>query len=174
MNATQLFRQTEKMMYSAAWKYSRQYRKDFDDLKSQAFLIFTEAIHRYNADAGASFPTFLFSRLRTLKDYCVKGANQTVLSLEDFHDVIARYDADTDRVAFNDAAQRALSADGHRVYSALVSGEFHGPAKKWAQKPVTKADMTNVTVKDWGWSFSRSNSAIAEVQSWYKGIANGF
>lgn len=64
------FNQYRKMIENAAWKASRIFRMDVEDLRAQAYLIFCEAIERY--DPGkASFSTHLFNRLRTINDYCV-------------------------------------------------------------------------------------------------------
>lgn len=71
MDPTSIFKKNERLIYKQSWHYAKKYDMDFEDIKSQAFLVFCEALDRFD-DSQATFTTFLFHRLRTLNDYCKK------------------------------------------------------------------------------------------------------
>ena len=64
------FNQYRSMIEGAAWRASRIFKMDVEDLRAQCYLIFCEAINTYNP-TKASFSTYLCNRLRTVNDSCV-------------------------------------------------------------------------------------------------------
>lgn len=60
------------MVYNAAWKSAKKWGMPFDEVQAQGYLVFMEALKRYQKDKNVKFGTFLFSRLRTLDDYCMR------------------------------------------------------------------------------------------------------
>lgn len=57
------------MCRKAAWKYAKRRRVEYEELEGQAFLIYAEALNRWNPGT-ATFSTFLTFRLKKLEDYC--------------------------------------------------------------------------------------------------------
>ncbi len=74
------------MIRGAAWDAAKRWGLDVDDIISQGYLVFMDAIERF--DSGrASFSTFLYSRLRTLNDYCereVRLKGKSLPMLDDY------------------------------------------------------------------------------------------
>ena len=58
----------ENMLFSASHRIAKNYRLDFNDVKSQAYLVFLEALELFDTEKGCKFETFLYSRLKTLGD----------------------------------------------------------------------------------------------------------
>jgi hypothetical protein len=76
------------MIRRAAWDAAKSWGLDFDDVESQGYLVFMEALELYE-EGRASFSTHLFSRLRTLNDYCereVRLKGKSLPMLDDFCD----------------------------------------------------------------------------------------
>lgn len=165
---TELFKKTEKLIYQRAWYYARKYGMDFEDIRSQAFLIFTEAVDRFDPSQG-SFVTFLYHRLRTLNDYC-KREKRIGIRFTDFENVIDEHHIDENeqsRAWMNERIE-SLSDDAKIVISGILSGQFHTPLKPYQQKPVSKDAVSYSMVKEEGWTYTRFNRVWIEIRNWYQ------
>ena len=79
INSTEAFKQYQPLIESFTWKATKRYRYlEHEDIKQQAYLIFCEAIERYDEKRNVKFITFLFHRLRTLNDYCLQKSYQNI------------------------------------------------------------------------------------------------
>ena len=54
----EVFPQVEKMIYSQAWKFAKQYPIPFEEARSNAYASFMEACARYNPHRKAKFSTW--------------------------------------------------------------------------------------------------------------------
>ena len=179
----ELFKKTEKLIYARAWSYARKYNMDFEDLKSEAFEIFCEAVNRFNPAKG-SFTTFLFHRLRTLNDYCKREvdykrnepqallrchqrvqANEQEGVFDIFTDEPLEASSPADRILFYQLAEK-LSEDSRQVLAGLVYGLFHDPTKERAHD-IGKWRIHEVCSKEWGWAGSRAERVWNELCSWW-------
>jgi hypothetical protein len=79
INSTEAFKQYQPLIESFTWKATKRYRYlEHDDIKQRAYLIFCEAIERYDENRKVKFITFLYHRLRTLNDYCLYSTYKEV------------------------------------------------------------------------------------------------
>jgi len=69
MGSIPRFEQYVNMCRNAAHVYSKKYGIEYDELEGQAFLIYVEALPKWEPHK-ATFSTFLTWRLKTLGDYC--------------------------------------------------------------------------------------------------------
>lgn len=172
-----LLEQNERLIYSQAWKYAWKYNMEIEDTKSQAFLIFCEALDRF--DGRSRFITFLSWRLMTLNDYCrrekalldheniePKKLDNGGNDIEENPEWMLKEDKTAERLAFYQVVE-SLSRDGQDVVEHLIYGSFTQPKEKW-QRDTGKYKMQEVLVKDWGWAKDRVEGVWNEIQGWYK------
>lgn len=122
---------------------------DYDELLSQASLIFCNAAATYDESRGTTFKTHLYNQLKRLSENVdhlygpslIRGDKQLLFSLDWYHDVSdASQDQEAD--AFTSSAEYSrslgvsgdmdgwegyrsvLSADAGEIYDTLVSGEL--------------------------------------------------
>ncbi len=84
MTPSEAFEKHHRQVRAAAWKYGHKcgWRVEYEELEAQGFLIFMEALERWQPSRG-SFSTFLTHRLRTLKDFCEKEISALFISTEE-------------------------------------------------------------------------------------------
>ncbi len=172
MNKTELFRDHEKLIYKQSHYHARQWGMDFEEVKSQGFLIFYETIERFKKEKNTQFSTYLYWRLLTLGDYCRKEKGlidqYTIPSggklLEE------SIDTHLDRILFYQMVD-LLSTDGEKIVKSLVEGIFHKPNMD-RQRPVGKSRIKEIATKEWGWTQSRVDKVWGEVGEWWNNTVN--
>jgi hypothetical protein len=170
MNKTELFQNNERLLYKQSWHYAKRYNMDFEEVKSQAFLIFCEAIDRFEENK-ASFTTHLFNRLRTLNDYCNKEKSiRQKESIEEHMESEESIEEHLERILFYQLVD-LLSADGKRLVEGIVSGEFHRPDMD-RQRGVGIQCVRDISRQKWGWGFDRANAAWYEIYDWWNNTVN--
>jgi DNA-directed RNA polymerase specialized sigma subunit len=170
INSTEAFKQYQPLIESFTWKATKRYRYlEHDDIKQQAYLIFCEAIERYDPSRNAQFITFLYHRLRTLNDYC--KFNRTVDSQ------IQLFDSDQEEnvidVTFEqfEAAMGRLeeslelSEDAQDIIDYLISREWETPGIN----RVPRLYSIKKYYRYWkGWMPKRTEQAWEEIKDWWK------
>jgi len=160
------FNQYRSMIENAAWKASRIFRMDVEDLRAQAYLIFCEAIERYDP-SKASFSTHLFNRLRTINDYCIIQLRRdkhpelpdgsAIIwwdNFFEFEQAIERLESKTD-----------LSQDAQDILSFILDREWEDVEAQ--VKRVPRFSMVNQIYRNKNWSSSRTKKAWSEIKTWW-------
>jgi hypothetical protein len=177
-----LLQKYQNMIRSAAWGAAKAWGLDFDDVESQGYLVFMEALERYE-EGRASFSTFLFNRLKTLNDYCereVRLKGKSIPILEEAPDSLSyvddwsmkpRTDACAELSDFTDfcdsltylETKASLSMDAKDLLQFILMGDWGKPGSdiKPSLFSVQKA------YKDRGWKPSRTTQAWNELKDWY-------
>lgn len=192
MNATKAFKQFQPMIEGAAWKAHRHYHIDVEELRGQAYLVFCEAIERYDPNK-ASFSTHLFSRLRTVKDYasqerrkCQKETSFQAKEKREDNDVNVGLDyignggtfglcAGTDLIPevryeqVEEAMDRLetaldLSEDAQDILDFLIGREWETPGINRVPRLYTVKKY----YRYWkGWMPQRTEKAWEEIRNWW-------
>lgn len=190
MNSQQLFESSEKLIYDRSWFYSRKWNMDFEEIKSQAFEIFCEAVRRFEKGKNTRFTTYLYHRLRTLNDYCQRERkierplvpymkSTRVLYLDsaggevDFGQTIipgekerGLVDAQTlERMAFYEAVQK-LSSESQFVVECILDGTFHSPFMV-RQRKINKYRVRKIATLLWNWSNEQVDRVWGELKGWW-------
>jgi RNA polymerase sigma factor (sigma-70 family) len=185
MNKQQLFETNENLIYNRAWHYSKKYDIDFQELKSEGYKIFCEAIERFE-EKRSKFSTFLFHRLRTIEDYCQreklieKRFKVNEFEFNSFDGNMAGHDEEflksgkpycselikiedpiEQKILFEQAVEK-LSSDGQYIVANMIYGEFHNPESK-RQRTIGKSRVREVI----GWGEERVNQVWGELKEWW-------
>lgn len=160
------FNQYRKMIEKAAWKASRIFRMDVEDLRSQAYLIFCEAIERYDP-TKASFSTHLFNRLKTINDYCIIQLRRDKHAELPDGSAIVWWD---NFFAFQEAVERLesksdLSKDAQDILSFILGREWEDVESK--VKRVPRFSTVNQIYRNKNWPISRTKKAWSEIKTWW-------
>ncbi len=179
-----LFEKNKNLIYSRSWYYSKKHRIDFEEIKSEAFLIFCEAIERYNEGWGAAFSSFLYSRLRTLDDYCTreKKYKERMIDVCIFDDPLDTDNEKFSQITSDDGEQieklferlyfydivEELSLDGRKILEGLFRGDFDKPFSRIRCRNICMSNIKEAVVKYWGWSHPKFDRVFEEIRVWWK------
>jgi RNA polymerase sigma factor (sigma-70 family) len=72
-----LFNQYENMIYKQSWHYANKFNLDYNDVQSEAFIIFCKAVESFD-ERQAQFSTYLYNKLKSLTQICMKEKNRGV------------------------------------------------------------------------------------------------
>jgi hypothetical protein len=149
-----------------AWYHSKKYNMEYDDLQSEGYVIFCEAMNRFNSELGTAFSTFLFHRLRTLNDYCRKMKRYSNIdNIDDYYDLEDRGNESYE--IFYEAMER-LSSAGRTVMEAVIKGEFERPGYKGKYG---KIRLQKTLIRKWELSRRESIKIVDELENFYKKVA---
>lgn len=85
----QLYSENKDMIKYFAWRYTRKYNLEFDDLEAECNLSFCSACQSYNP-SKSSFSTYLYTCLNNcMKNYC--AAAMRVREYEECRDNMFQY-----------------------------------------------------------------------------------
>ena len=162
----QYFNQYRKMVENAAWKASRIFRLDVEDLRAQSYLIFCEAIERYDP-TKASFSTHLYNRLRTINDYCICQIRRDRHPELPSESAIVWWD---NFFNFEQAIERLesksnLSKDAQEILTFILDREWEDVESK--VKRVPRFSMVNQIYRNKNWPSSRTKKAWSEIKTWW-------
>jgi RNA polymerase sigma factor (sigma-70 family) len=188
MNKQHLFETNENLIYSRAWHYSKKYNIDFEELKSEGYRIFCEAVERFE-QKRSKFSTFLFHRLRTIEDYCQKtklidsrqepfmrsfsfsayspclgDSIESDISYLGLEVEKVTHEEETkllERIAFEQAVEK-LSRDGKKIIAKMIYGDFHN-SKAIRQRTIGKDRIK----EKMGWPENRVNHVWGELKEWW-------
>lgn len=172
--STKYFAQYKPMLDQAARAASRKYRIPFEETQANAYLLFCEAIERYD-ETKASFSTFLTWRLQHLNAVCVKerglkydgerqvAARRRVVEFDDrIHSHYVHYFEDElDKLE----SALELSQDAQDVLEFILGREWDIPSvSRWKPKLASTARWFEF---DRGWTFGRCKAAWHEIRTWW-------
>jgi len=141
-----------------SWAYAKKYLLDFEDVQSQAFVIFCEALQKYD-DRRASFSTYLWHRLRMLEGWCWNE-----VCVQRFLDESIPEDLPMEKRPKLDLSE--LGLDAAELVRRIVRGDFYDP-----EHPTRKAGFRTKIAKVFptlGWSSARFSKAWTEAKSWWR------
>lgn len=183
-----LFVQYRSMIEKFVWDIFKGYfwpgkRRDgidmLEELRQQAYLIFLESIERYDS-SKAKFSTFLFSRLRTLRDYFDSEMRRNkmfrMFSDLDCDDLLFLDDRDFPLENFlsedkEDAREvlwelsSSMSFDGRLLLAYLVDRIWETPGIN--KKPTYKGAENYLNYKN-QWEKCETRKAWKEVKDWWR------
>lgn len=162
--AVELFHRYEPMLNHAAWVAKYKFKwMEFDELQAQAYLIFMEALEKWDPDK-ASFSTFLYSRLRTINDYCVYLMRRYCVNYEKTPQVHAdAYDVFETVLEEMEVAVE-LSDDARDVLAFILQRDWEVPGTRL--KPSFHV-VTKIYRKERGWMPKRFKDAWDELDAWW-------
>lgn len=160
------FNQYRSMIEGAAWRASRIFRMDVEDLRAQSYLIFCEAIEKFNP-TRAGFGTYLFDRLRTINDYCVMQVRRDKHPELPDGSAIVWWD---NFFEFEQAIERLeskseLSKDAQEILSFILGREWEDVNAK--VKRVPRYSAISAIYRKRNWQPSRTKKAWSEIKTWW-------
>jgi hypothetical protein len=166
-NSEELFPQYQNMLRSAAWKASKTWGLDYEDLEAQSYLIFTDAVKRFESNRGASFSTFLYYRLKTINDYCEQEVTRTGCLLPILEDCAV----DLDFTKFCNTldileSQTILSPDAQEVLRYILFEDW-GSFFKRKNAMLSFDSLKKIYHTEKGWRPVRIKRVLHELQVWY-------
>lgn len=164
-----LFIQYRPMIEKAVWKEVNRFGAsiEYEDIQSQAYLLFMEAVNRYDPDEG-SFSNFLHSELRRLKDYCYYQVRRTNnrISLEHARIPRSQYSYDTFIKAYELAESIIqLSKDSREIINFIISRVWEIPGDFRIRPSLRSVSRWYVYGK--GWNRGRVKKAWKEIHKWW-------
>jgi len=158
------FKQYRKMIEKSAWIASRFFNHDVYDLRSQAYLIFCEALETYDP-SKAQFGTYLYNRLRTINDYCLLRQNKKYPSIDskDFKETpINTYNKFECAIEYIESKVN-LSNDAQAVLSYITNREWEDVEDETKRLP-RYSEIKRVYNN---WNPSRTKKAWMEIKDWW-------
>jgi len=178
------FQKYLNMIRDRAWYYCKKYGQEFKEVESEGFKIYLEALERYDPDKG-SFSTHLWSRLRTLGDFCKKQQRDSGVSLEvlvDYmnlemeegqaEDYIEAPEYGITQESFLAEAKEELPWDSYRILFFLVKREWDRHDRKWIP---SRTWLKQYFIKHEGYCYNQFMRAWESLENYWLGRkANGF
>lgn len=133
-----LIRHTVHKFYKRYYSQLRGMRYDYDDLFSEAIVLFYEAYSSFDPDRGASFATYLHNRIwHGISDRILRKSayRSTILKRQPYREPLERSRFNLRRFLFD------LSIDAQRVIElALESSEYPLQLlEEWTEDRLAKA-----------------------------------
>lgn len=164
---TNLFRKVELMLNKKAWDYARTYHLDFEECQSQAYLIFCEALEKYDPSKEVRFSTFLHSNLWHLNDLAHKETQQSfTVNFDKFEGTFDRDYQSFSEVVDRLEAKVGLLDDAQELLSFILSREWEVPGMVPC-RPYLSSTSERFK-KEKNWSFQRTWEAWQEVKTWWR------
>jgi len=174
------FNQFLPMIEKATWHYSRKYRLDRNELQGQGYLIFCEALERFD-EKKASFSTYLFNELSRLNIYCkeeyrhkykdiqrIKKEKQRGYGKNLFVNRMNMENIYCDYAIFNKVLGRldyeiSLSNDAKEIVTYILSRDWENVEINW--KP--RFSYIQKRYLEIGWTQNRVKKAWREIKEWW-------
>jgi hypothetical protein len=141
----------------------------FEDCLGEAYVIFCEALIKYDPDRGATFGTYLFDRLRNLeKKILYSNRMSSIDNNKMFHPVeLQEYIPDKHRRI----PTEELSKDGSLIVSLLLNGAIGGDYGSGKGKKLPgKKRIPPYMKKHFGWKYKKSEAVIEEIKDWWSDV----
>jgi DNA-directed RNA polymerase specialized sigma subunit len=161
------FDQYRGMIEGSAWAAAKLFHLDIYDLRSQAYLIFCEALESYDS-SKASFSTYLYNRLLTINDYCKLRQNKKYSSIYDktFCDPGDTKYSNFVTALENLESKLELSKDAMNILNFITRREWENVEAE--RKNVPRYSIIKNVYKEKNWKPARTQKAWAEIQYWWK------
>lgn len=163
---TKLFEQYESMINFFAWRATKLYHLEFEEVQAQCYLLFCEAMNRFDRTKGSP-STFFYISMKPIYGWAWNEKKKYLhYSFETFE---PSYDFDAfSKVVDLMEFKRLLSSDAKELLDFLLEGEWDVP--EFHVRPSFR--MT----KNWmmayeDWTLKRTKEAFAEVKKWWHEVA---
>jgi hypothetical protein len=168
---TELFNQYRAMIEDAAWKTARKFAVEVEETRSTAYIVFCEAIDRFDANKNTLFGSYLYYRLKTVKDIYSKPHRKRKLiqnysvvrqNCAEFADItleIFKTEMETMETAL------CLSEDAQGVLNFLISREWETPG---TAKTPRLHSVQKWLKYQFDWMPSRTKKAWDELKVWWQ------
>jgi len=179
--STKQFNQFRPMVEKAAWKYSKKYHLDYEEISGQGYLIFCEALEKLDP-SKASFSTYLFGELDRLDNYCKKEYRKNFKSVQRIkrpkvcgygHNIfINRLYPDNSTIynysIFEKVIDKmdyeiSLSDDAKDILRYILSREWEDVEKNW----IPRLSYVKKVYMDKDWKNSRILRTWQEIRNWW-------
>lgn len=158
--ATEMFERYKMMIHKKAWQLSRRTRLDYKELCSDGYLLFLEALERYE-EGQYQFSTYLQAYLKGILDLHYRQ-NKDILHFDytDDPSILSIEHFGTFKEAFDlyDAIERELSIDAQRVVRHVLSSN---------KRRQTENSIRLYFIKFFGWSNKQVDLTIGEIKRWW-------
>lgn len=181
----ELFNKFRPMIESYVWKAKRKWKQyERDELQSQAFLLFCEALNKYDSSRNVKFSTFLYNELKRLNDYCKSelkkkiSKNFTIININYSDDYLKGFDCLYINIPYKffdtyknrrellekEFEDINLSDDAKYILAALLSYEWNIPG--YNRKPSFHSLSLDLNYC-FDWSKKRTGIAWNEIKRWW-------
>lgn len=159
---TDLFLQYLPMIEQAVWKNVKRFKIEFEEVEGQAFLVFCEAIEKFDDTRNIKFGTYLYSRLRTVADKYAKPKSVVAYPI-----INPLQDCTADFIHAMETMETALclSEDAQGVLNFLISREWETPGM--AKTPRLHS-VQKWLKQQFDWMPSRTKKAWEELKVWWQ------
>lgn len=179
MKTDYLFQQFRPMIEGAAWTAAKRYQIEVTELRSQAYLIFCEAVERFDSSRAYKgkeeklFESFLFNRLRTINDFAKDFKKKTdyipfINEQNDYKIEICLKDTRIEdfEIAMDKLESGlALSEDAQEIIDFIISRQWETPGFN----RVPRLHSVQRYYRYWkGWMPQRTARAWEEIRTWWK------
>lgn len=171
MNKLEQFKKHQKMLEKAAWVSAKTWHIDIEETRSQAYLIFCEAMEKYDP-TRAKLSTYLYGQLQMLNDYCAKQKTEELGTTDDLtFEIVGTNVFGHQYAEMANAMERLetaleLSRDAQEILSAIIGREWETPGSVPYRLP-RKNTMIR-WYKKLGWTAKRVSISWEEVRSWWQ------
>lgn len=150
----------EKLVYSRAWYYSKKFKLDFDDAKSEGNLIFCESLLTYNKDKG-KFSTHLWWNLSKIPQRLNKNIENITSSIDDIERKDVVYPKHFNLNDFKEYAITEISPEAYKILNYCISYE-------WKEKKYTKNPNYVKLKKKFGYKKREFDKIWLELQNFFR------
>jgi len=183
MNKEETFKQFYPMIQKVSWLYSKKYFLEKDDIQSEAYIIFCNALNNYDKKK-ATFSTYLYNELKRLDFYCKKNYKNNcpaIIRIKENHksgygknifiNKIENIDINYmdfnifEKVIENLDYKYSLSNDSKIIINYILSKEWENIERK--RKWVPRYSHILNKYKSIGWTNKRIKEAWEEIKEWW-------
>jgi len=159
---TTILKQNQNLIRKSAWYYAKKFNMEFEELESQGYLIFCQALEKFDESKGAKFSTFLCHQLRALKDHCVSEIRHSHADME-YTEMVEAAPLST-REQFYEALDH-LTEDSRQVLDCIFQGDFEQPEK--AGKYGKRA-LENTLQEKHNMPYTRAVRTVCDLEKVYR------
>lgn len=139
----------------------------YEDCLGEAYVIFCEALIKYDPSRGAAFGTYLYHRLRNLeKKILISNRMSSIDNDVVYHPVELEdwFIGKSHRIPTEE-----LSNDGSLIVSLLLNGVIGGDYGSGRGKKLPgKKRIAPYMKKHFEWSYKKSEKVIEEIKDWWR------
>jgi hypothetical protein len=182
MKAEIVFFNYKPMIEKSAWHYHRIYGLEFVDIQAQGYLIFCEALNKFDYDK-ASFSTYLFNELKRLNHYCreqyirkyksvqrikhnhIRGYGHNIFINRLYVEETIKYDYKVFEKVLNKIDYEiSLSDDAKDILQYILSREWEDVETNW----IPRFSYIKMVYATKGWAGNRIINSWNEIKLWWQ------
>lgn len=160
---TKLYNQNKRMLHFYANRFSRRYHLEYDEVFSEANIIFCKSLSTYKDSKNASFSTHLFNNLKgRLNRTCrnMLSIKEKEIAFDHCYHSITYKENHCERIFFKEA----LNILSQEEKTAAVLNLILDPADIDIEKPRTTQTSIRRELKSNGWSRSEIEFTFKKIK----------